>query len=217
MPLDTGTHILAIRHGETDWNRSQRIQGHTDIALNDLGLAQARLLGMTLREQAIDAIYVSDLQRTRQTAQAVLDHAQGANLHLRLDPQLRERSFGNFEGLTWKQISERWPEQSERWRRRDAEFGADGGEKLGDFYQRSIAALSAIAAAHPGQTVAVVTHGGVLDCLYRAATRLSLQAPRSWVVGNAALNRLLYTPEGFSLVGWNDDSHLEPLGRDGWR
>jgi probable phosphoglycerate mutase len=213
MSLDESTHVLAIRHGETEWNRVKRIQGHTDIALSELGQAQVSALGLALREQTIDAVYSSDLLRARQTAQAVIDHGPQANLPLRLDALLRERSFGVFEGLTWEQIKQRWPDQSERWRTRDAEFGAEGGETLGDFYQRSIAALSRIAAAHPGQTIAIVTHGGVLDCLYRAATRLSLQAPRSWVLGNAAVNRLLYTPSGFNLIGWHDDSHLESLGR----
>ncbi|MCV2356807.1 histidine phosphatase family protein [Paucibacter sp. B2R-40] len=214
MPLDSSTQILAIRHGETEWNRVKRIQGHTDIALSDLGLAQVRLLGLALQEQSIDAIYTSDLQRARQTAQAVIELAPHTGLNLRLDPQLRERSFGSFEGLTWEEIAARWPDQSERWRKRDAEFGAEGGETLGEFYQRSVAALTRIAMRHPGQTIVVVTHGGVLDCLYRAATGLGLQAPRTWVLGNAAVNRLLFTPVGFSLIGWSDASHLEPLGQD---
>ncbi|MCV2369695.1 histidine phosphatase family protein [Paucibacter oligotrophus] len=208
--MDRSTQILAIRHGETEWNRAKRIQGHTDIALSELGHAQARLLGLALREQAIDAVYTSNLLRAQQTAQAVVAHAH-PSCQLRLDPLLRERSFGIFEGLTWEQIAERWPVQSERWRRRDADFGAEGGETLGNFYQRSVAALTRIALNHPGETIAIVTHGGVLDCLYRAAARLSLQAPRSWVLGNAAVNRLLFTPAGFSLVGWHDSGHLEPL------
>lgn len=212
--MDKSTHVLAIRHGETDWNRAKRIQGHTDIGLSELGLGQAHSLGLALREQAVDAVYSSDLLRARQTAQAVLDHGPQVKAPLRLEPLLRERSFGIFEGLTWEQIKARWPDQSERWRSRDADFGAEGGETLGDFYQRSIAALTQIAAAHPGQTIVIVTHGGVLDCLYRAATRLSLQAPRSWVLTNAAVNRLLYTPTGFNLIGWNDGSHLESLGLD---
>ncbi|WP_318014124.1 histidine phosphatase family protein [Paucibacter sp. TC2R-5] len=214
MPLDSSTQILAIRHGETEWNRVKRIQGHTDIALSEIGLAQARLLGLALQEQPIAAIYTSDLQRARQTAKAVADRASHASLHLRLDAHLRERNFGVFEGLTWEEIAARWPEQSERWRKRDAEFGAQGGETLGEFYRRSIAALTGIALQHPGQTIVVLTHGGVLDCLYRAATGLDLQAPRSWVLGNAAINRLLFTPAGFSLIGWNDASHLVDLGKE---
>ncbi|WP_414896458.1 histidine phosphatase family protein [Roseateles sp.] len=212
MPLDSPTQVLAIRHAETDWNRAQRIQGHTDIGLSELGAAQARLLGQALSELPVAAIYASDLLRAQQTAQAVA----AAQVHqqanpLRLDPQLRERSFGCFEGLTWEQIKARWPSQSEQWRRRDADFGAEGGETLADFYQRSVAALTRIASRHPGQTIVIVTHGGVLDCLYRAATGLSLQAPRTWTLGHAAINRLLYTQSGFSLVGWHDASHLESL------
>jgi probable phosphoglycerate mutase len=214
MPLDSSTQILAIRHGVTEWNRAKRIQGHTDIALSDLGFAQARLLGEALQEQTIDAIYASDLLRARQTAQAVADSAIHNAMRVRLDPALRERSFGSFEGLTWEEIAARWPDQSERWRKRDAEFGAPGGETLGEFYRRSVAALTRIALQHPGEKIAVLTHGGVLDCLYRAATGLDLQAPRSWVLGNAAVNRLLFTPAGFSLIGWNDGSHLATLDQN---
>ena len=217
MPLDSPTQVLAIRHGETDWNRDKRIQGHTDIPLSELGHAQARLLGQALGDRSLDALYTSDLLRAQQTAQAVAA-AQGgpAKLPLRLDPLLRERSFGCFEGLNREQIKARWPSQSEQWCRRDADFGAEGGETLADFYQRSLAALTRIASRHPGQTIAIVTHGGVLDCLYRAATGLSLQAPRTWTLGNAAINRLLYTHSGFGVVGWHDASHLESL-LSGWK
>jgi probable phosphoglycerate mutase len=69
--------------------------------------------------------------------------------------------------------------------------------------------VSRLAALHPGQTIAVVSHGGVMDCLYRAAAHVALDAPRSWQLGNAAINRLLYTPQGFTLVGWSDTHHLD--------
>jgi probable phosphoglycerate mutase len=74
--------------------------------------------------------------------------------------------------------------------------------------------VARLAAAHPGQTIAVVAHGGVMDCLYRAAARLELDAPRSWQLGNASINRLLYTPQGFTLVGWSDTYHLEEVSLD---
>jgi len=85
---------------------------------------------------------------------------------------------------------------------------------LKDFYQRCTDTIAGLAQRHPGQTIVVVAHGGVMDCLYRAGTRVSLQAPRSWVLGNASINRLLYSPEGFTLVGWNDDRHLEGISLD---
>jgi probable phosphoglycerate mutase len=210
MPLDSSTRILAIRHGETLWNRAARIQGHTDIGLSPLGLAQAERLALALQEEAIDAVYASDLSRAAQTAEALL-RLRPELPPLQLDAGLRERAFGVFEGLTWQEIAEQAPEQSERWRRREADFGPPGGESLGDFYERSIAALQRLAEAHPGQSLVLVSHGGVLDCLYRAATGQSLQAPRSWVLGNASINRLLYASGGFRLIGWHDHVHLDGL------
>lgn len=202
------TRVLAIRHGETDWNVATRIQGLTDIPLNERGRQQASRLAQALAGETLHAIYTSDLQRARDTAAAV---AQSCGAPLREDTGLRERHFGDFEGATFEEIAQRWPEDALRWRRRDPDFGPTGGEVLQDFFDRSVAAAHRLAAAHTGQTIALVAHGGVLDCLYRAATRLELQAPRTWQVGNATVNRLLWTPEGFTLVGWNDDAHLQGL------
>lgn len=199
------TRILAIRHGQTAWNADARIQGHRDIDLDATGLAQAEALAQALAGESIDALYSSDLRRAWQTAMPL---ARRAGLALRLDAGLRERGFGDFEGLSFADVSERWPAQAERWRRRDPSFGAPGGEVLSDFHDRAVEAVIRLARAHPGQQIAVVTHGGVLDLLYRAATRLPLEAPRAWPVANAAINRLLYADQGLSLVGWADVAHL---------
>jgi probable phosphoglycerate mutase len=209
--LDRVTTVLAVRHGETAWNRETRIQGQLDIPLNSLGQAQARRLAQALDGQRIDAIYASDLVRAGETAGIV---AERLGLEVCSDQGLRERAFGIFEGLTWAEVEERWPAESERWRRRDPEFGAEGGESLQGFYARAVAAAERLVLGHPGQTVLLVAHGGVLDCLYRAAARQPLQAPRTWLLGNATINRLLYTGQGFNLVGWNDDKHLDGLSLD---
>jgi len=223
--------VLAIRHGETAWNVDTRIQGHLDIPLNDTGRWQARQVAIALADERIDAIYSSDLLRAYQTAQAVATRnsagdggsggdgraagvADGDERLITTDIGLRERSFGIFEGLTHRQIQQRWPEQDERWRRRDPDFGAEGGETLRDFYARCVTTATRLAAAHPGQTIALVAHGGVMDCLYRAASGVGLEAPRSWQLGNASINRVLYSPQGFTLVGWSDTHHLEGGGRD---
>lgn len=211
MGLDSVTTVLAVRHGETAWNRESRIQGHLDIPLSPLGLAQAQRLAQALAGEPLDAIYASDLGRARQTAAAV---AERVGLPVQEDAGLRERGFGCFEGLSWSEIESRWPEQALRWKRRDPDFGAEGGERLRDFYARAVGAVERLAQAHPGQTLLVVAHGGVMDCLYRAGRRLALEAPRSWTLGNASINRLLYTPAGLSVVGWNDDLHLDGLSLD---
>jgi 2,3-bisphosphoglycerate-dependent phosphoglycerate mutase len=205
------TRVLAIRHGETAWNVETRIQGHLDIPLNDTGRWQAARLAEALGDEGITALYSSDLARACKTAQAI---AQRLGVGVHLDAGLRERAFGVFEGLTFAEIEARWPQQAERWRARDPAFGAEGGETLQAFYERCVATARGLAARHPGQTIALVAHGGVMDCLYRAATRVDLHAPRSWQLGNASINRLLHSEGGFTLVGWSDTSHLEAGGRD---
>ena len=201
------TRILAVRHGETAWNRDTRIQGHTDIGLNAHGQAQARRLGIALREEPLAAIYASDLSRARATAEAVAVH-HGLPVHT--DPGLRERGFGHFEGLTWTEIEARHPEEALAWRKRHPSFTPPGGgESLLQLRQRIVAAVHALAARHTGQQIMIVAHGGVLDILYRDATRLELQAPRTWELTNTAVNRLIWSPEGLSLVGWADTSHLQ--------
>lgn len=206
MPATEATRVIAIRHGETAWNVDTRIQGQLDIPLNDLGRWQAAQAGSALADETIHALYTSDLSRAHQTAQAI---AAATGLAPRVDTGLRERAFGSFQGLTFKEIEARWPDDALRWRRRDPDFGPGGGETLLGFYTRAVEAASRLAARHPGQTVVLVAHGGVLDCLYRAATRLELHAPRTWQLGNASINRLLFTGEGFTLVGWADTQHLE--------
>ncbi len=205
------TRLLVIRHGETAWNTEGRIQGHIDIPLNDKGRWQADRLATALIDEDIHAIYSSDLERARDTAQAV---ASALNQPLQLHTGLRERHFGRLEGNTQAEVAAQWPEEGRRWRERDPSYGPEGGETLQAFYERSVGVLTALAQQHPGQTIVVVAHGGVLDCFYRAANRLPLDVPRSWKVGNACVNRLLYSPEGFTMLAWADDRHLEEAALD---
>lgn len=206
------TRVIAVRHGETAWNVETRIQGQLDIPLNDTGRWQAAQLACAVAHEPLAAVYASDLERAHATARAL---AQPRGLPVVADPALRERAFGSFEGCTFAEIEAQWPEDARRWRRRDPDYGPpDGGERLVDFYWRCVEAAARLAAAHPGQTIALVTHGGVLDCWYRAATRLELGAARTWQIGNASINRLLYTPAGFTLVGWSDTLHLERSALD---
>jgi probable phosphoglycerate mutase len=206
MPYSQMTRILAIRHGETAWNVDTRIQGQLDVPLNEVGRAQARRLALSLADEALAAVYSSDLQRALHTAQAL---AGPPGLTPRQDLDLRERRFGVFQGRTYIEIEAEFPELAGRWKRREPDFGAPGGETLAEFYARCVSTFQRLAAAHRGETIAVVTHGGVLDCLYRAATRVELNAPRTWQIGNTSINRLLWTAEGFTLVGWGDLQHLE--------
>lgn len=204
--LDQATRIVAVRHGQTAWNADARIQGHTDIALDAVGHDQALRVAAALGEEPLQAVYSSDLLRARQTAAPLADRV---GLPLRIDAGLRERGFGEFEGLSFAQIEARWPEQAAAWRRRDPDFGARGGEVLRDFRARIVDAVARLASAHRGEQIVLVTHGGVLDLLYREAARVALDAPRTWQVANAGINRLLHTGEGLTLIAWADTAHLD--------
>lgn len=206
------TRIIAIRHGETPWNVDGRIQGHLDVPLNDTGLWQAEQAALALAHESIAAIYSSDLQRAYATAQAV---ARVAGARLQADPGLRERCFGQFQGHTFKEVQARHPEVAHLWRIRDPEYVLPGGgESLTMLRERIGAAVDRIARQHEGEQIVLVAHGGVMDVLYRLATRQDLQAPRTWELTNAAINRLLWTPDGLSLVGWADTAHLSRDSRD---
>ncbi|SFB91035.1 phosphoglycerate mutase [Polaromonas sp. OV174] len=204
--MTEATRIIAIRHGETTWNVDSRIQGHLDIPLNATGRKQAERMAQALSDEPITAVYASDLARAWETAQ-YLGRARG--LEVTPEQGLRERGFGDFEGKTFAEIEALLPEQSQRWRKRDPDFAPAGGESLQVLHQRVVAAAERLAAKHRGELIALVGHGGVMDVLYRAATRLDIQAPRTWALGNTAINRLLWSPQGFSLVGWADTQHLD--------
>lgn len=199
------THILAIRHGETDWNRTRQYQGQEDTALNDKGLAQAREIAKSLTSTRLDALYTNDLKRAYQTA---AETAQLLAILPKQVPGLREQHFGVFQGLTSDVVTQRWPEASAQWHRRDADFGPEGGETRNAFSRRCVSTLRELAQTHAGQTIAIVCHGGVLDCLYRAATGLPMDKPRTWPLANAAITRLSFDASGFTILSWGDTAHL---------
>jgi probable phosphoglycerate mutase len=200
------TRIIAIRHGETDWNLGARIQGHLDIGLNETGRHQASRVARALTGESIQAIYSSDLMRAWDTARAIAD-TTGGTLHAH--PGLRERHFGVLQGKTFAEVEVSDPEQSMRWRKRDPDWAPQGGESLVAVRDRIVQTAFELAERHMGEQIVLVAHGGIMDMLYRIATQQALQAPRTWKLGNAAINRLLWTPDGLTLVGWSDERHLE--------
>jgi probable phosphoglycerate mutase len=206
----SATRIIAIRHGETAWNVDTRLQGHLDVGLNAHGQWQARRAALALADEDIAVIYTSDLSRARATAQAIADHATSP-VPRKVHPEigLRERGFGIFEGQTYAQISMDWPEESRRWRQRDPHFAPEGGETLTQLRERITRTVNSLASRHLDEQIVLVAHGGVMDALYRMATGQDIESPRSWDLGNAAINRLLWTPDGLTLVGWADTRHLD--------
>lgn len=206
------TRIIAVRHGETAWNVDARIQGQRDIGLNDTGRWQARRLGEVLADEEITAVYSSDLGRAHQTAQSI---SEAKGIPVIADEGLRERSFGIFEGMTFDEIHQTWPDHANNWRKRIPDWQPpEGGESLLELRERVTRTMRELAARHPGEQIVIVAHGGVLDALYRVATGQEVNSPRTWELPNGAINRLLWTPEGFTLVGWSDTQHLDDGAAD---
>jgi probable phosphoglycerate mutase len=191
------TDLLLIRHGETDWNRELRFQGQIDIPLNATGHEQAQRLGQRLADVRIDHIVCSDLLRTRQTAEPA---ARQLGLPVQTTPALREQHFGVAEGLRGDEVQARHPEAWAGWLRFQADFSLPGE----------------VAARHPGQTVLVVTHGGVLDMVWRTVRGLGLDGPRQSQIPNAGINRVRLAdparPEALDILDWADVAHLDGLG-----
>lgn len=215
MHNDTPTRIVLIRHGETAWNFERRLQGHLDIDLNEEGQRQARALAASLAGEHFDLLVSSDLSRASQTAKAL---GEVSGLPLYIDGRLRERCYGGFEGLLYADIAERFPQEFAAWQARDVDAqlppGQNRGESFREFYERVTSAILGWAADNPGQSLAIVAHGGVLECIYRAALGLSLDTPRDFKVLNASINRFIVRDGQFELVSWGEVAHLQPAVLD---
>jgi 2,3-bisphosphoglycerate-dependent phosphoglycerate mutase len=205
MPSEKPVQLLLVRHGETTWNREGRIQGHRDSPLTERGLAQAEAAAARLARERIDVLYSSDLGRARQTAQQV---AAATALGIRLDSGLRERAFGILEGKTWDEIATDHPDEA-RLLAEDPSHAMPGGESLAQFRDRVTGALRRIAREAGAETIALVTHGGVLGVLYREAMGIPLEAPRSYTTLNAGVNHFRFVDDRWSVVRWGDTDHLE--------
>lgn len=215
MQNDTPTRIVLIRHGETAWNAERRLQGHLDIDLNREGERQARALAAALAGEHFDVLVSSDLARAAQTAKA-LGEDRGQPLYI--DGRLRERCYGGFEGLLYAEIEQRFPAEFAAWQARDVDAqlppGQNRGETFREFHDRVVPAILGWAADNPGKSLALVAHGGVLECAYRAALGLPLETPRDFKIHNASINRFLVRDGKLELVSWGEVAHLRPAVLD---
>ena len=199
------TRICLIRHGETDWNLEKRIQGHTDIPLNDTGRAQALAMAFSAAQQGFHTIYSSDLQRAWETAEAL---AQRQGQPVKPLPQLRERHFGLFQGLTAAEGAARHPAAYAHYVARDPDYDFETGESLRGFAARVAAGIDWLVRHHEGQTLAAVCHSGVLDLVFRRATGRPLTSPRDFKIPNCSLNWFHFDVHGWHLESWGDRHHL---------
>ncbi len=196
---------MLVRHGQTDWNLARRWQGHLDIPLNENGRRQARLLASRLATLPIKAIYSSDLVRASETAEIV---AKRLKIQPILDPALRERNGGSFQGLTFEELQEQFPVM---WRRVRLEYATPpGGESLYEVAKRLTSAFEAISRRHKGEMVMLVSHGGALNLLISHIVGLPLGQPAKISLrGNTGLSIIEIGDDGGRLVTLNDIHHLK--------
>lgn len=204
------TRIILVRHGETEWNKEDRIQGHRDVPLTELGRDQAKLLGTKLREANIRVAYASDLSRARETAEIAL---RGLNIPLHPSPALRERSFGAWEGKLWKDIVNNLPEDVKQFRQDPLNFAPQGGETWITMQRRVFNEVKNAATRHTGETISIFTHGGPTKAVILEALDLPSTKWRGLLTDNASLSILDWndTTSLWQLLSFNDTCHLNGL------
>jgi broad specificity phosphatase PhoE len=211
MP-ENRTQLILVRHGETDDNARGVFQGQGGSGLNALGRDQASRLAARLapHRAAIAAVYASDLLRARETAEIV---GRAVGREPVLDPDLREVFLGSWQGLGYKEIAERFPDEWAAWRN-GVDFKRGGGESYSELGARVSASIGRIAAAHPGETAVVVSHGAAIKVFIAMVFGSGLESMRRFRVSiNTAVNLVERDAEGaYHLAIWNDASHLgDPL------
>jgi probable phosphoglycerate mutase len=207
------TRFCLVRHGETNWNVERRLQGHTDVDLNQRGMAQAAQMAKAIKaiNLQFDVLYTSDLQRAAKTANAI---EKLFNTKAIVDSSLRERHLGALQGVTTEEAPEFDVELWKSHISRDIHQELRGGESIAQLALRVQKALEKIRLQHLGQTILVVSHGGTLDMMYRLASNQALDAERAISVPNASLNWISHDGSSWKVDRWADTSHLDSLALD---
>jgi broad specificity phosphatase PhoE len=198
------TRLLLIRHGQSLWNQIGRIQGQQDIELSPLGQRQAQALGTRLAPIPLSAVYASPLRRARETAQAV---ATPHRLPVRLNDDLAEIHHGIWEGLTVADLEERFGDLLHLWRTAPSQVQMPDGEHFNECLSRGLRAVTRIAADHPGETVAVVTHDVIVRCVVADTLGMPPDHVTRFTIDNTSISIVEYTsPPIVACV--NDTAHL---------
>ncbi|MBW2142702.1 MAG: histidine phosphatase family protein [Deltaproteobacteria bacterium] len=191
------TRLYLIRHGQVEGHDLWRFSGHTDVDLTPLGRAQLAAVADGLADETLDAVYASDLKRARYGGELLV---RSRNLELKISPGLREHNFGRWEGLTFEEIKELYPEEVRLSREDFVKFRFPGGESRDEFWERIKAANEELLNSHRGQTVAVVAHSGVNRVMLLQAMKAKPESLFSIAQDYACLNIVDYYPNGLSIV-----------------
>ena len=200
--------VTMIRHGETEWNVSMRLQGKRNSNLTPLGLKQVELVAKALSKRSFDLLISSDQGRAVKTAEAINNYH---NLNITLSEKLRERNFGIMEGLTREEIAIKFPEVHEGYMKRKSEFQIPEGESLVQFFSRITGELTNIVNNYEGKNILIITHGGVLDCTMRMVFSYSLDVSRNFSIFNAAINTFSIKNNKWNLEEWGNIDHFSSI------
>ena len=199
------TEIILIRHGETEWNSEQRMQGHSDSDLSAVGRGQIEALGEWMKKVSFDHIYSSDSLRARYTAEAITQYSGHT---LQFDQRIREKNLGVFEGLTSTEAKERHPEVYRLFKTAGANYVIDEGESTQQLLERALEFIEEIRLRHPQERVVMVTHGGVVRVLMKHALGLSIDAPTRFIIKNTGIFGLIWN-ENWLVTQMGGVYHLE--------
>ena len=209
MSESEAAQLTVVRHGETVWNAQGKPQGHLDSDLTELGVAQAGAVAEALSSDRFDVLYSSDLGRAMRTAGVV---AERLGMEVITDARLRERNLGVMQGLTMAQFQQRHPSEYELFHKGDPDYCVPEGESARQRHDRAVACGEELARRHAGQRVLMITHGGILQSLFRHAMAMDLAAPRCFSLFNASVNVFTVVDSGWRLDVWGDVRHLRQLG-----
>jgi len=199
------TEIILIRHGETEWNSQQRMQGHSNSDLSSVGQAQIQALGLWMKNVPFDHIYSSDSLRAKQTAEAI---TQFSGHELKIDLRLREKNLGVFEGLTSEEARERHPEVFRLFKTAGSKYVIDEGESTQQLQDRALEIVDEIRIKHLEERVLLVTHGGFIRVVMKHSLGLSLETPTRFLIRNTGVFRLVWEDK-WIVSQMGGVSHLE--------
>lgn len=208
MDSTTPTVVIAVRHGETEWNLTGRSQGHLDSLLTERGVKQAKKLAWRLSGEGVEVIYSSDLGRASHTADII---ATELDLPVHIDSRLRERHLGLLQGMTQSEFKERFSEEYAALVSGGPDYVIPGGESARQRYYRCISCCTELVARHRGSKILLVMHGGLLMSLLYYTLSIPLNEPRRFSIFNAAFNRFSVSHDTWHLDSWGDISHLRDM------
>jgi probable phosphoglycerate mutase len=202
------TRITIVRHGETEWNKSMQLQGHTDSPLTEIGIKQAEQLAETIKNRNYDLLISSDLNRAKRTAKIINKHL---NLNIEINKELRERAFGIMEGLTRKEVEIKYKDTFRAYMTRTSDFNIRNGESLKVFSARVIKAINEIAEKYCNKNILIISHGGVLDCIIRYIFNIKLDVERKFSIYNTSVNSIIIDNGKWFLEEWGNIEHLKTI------